>query len=572
MSHLEARSAARRLAAITLAVGLGLASGTPGRAATGTTVLGFDELESGTYVTDQYATDYGVVLIGPQAWDTTEDKWAARSPRNALVLPMDPDYFCPAGLEMHFREPVGRVKIWVGYRTQLPASGSITLTLYDEDGQAAARAELVANAGEGPSPVSIPLEASAATKIVKAIVTTEQVDTCALAFDDLEFDRFEPPADLQLTPRGWTIVGDSVELDIDVANLGGRPSTATTLTAQAAGWAGQSVEIGPIDPGATSTAHLTMPIPADAFGQTIAFNLQADPKAAGDANDGNNGGQLEVTIPAATAAPPTEGPATAAAGSATPSPPGYEPGPSGDVSPDWVPLAIVVAAAGAVLTAGFKWGPLNGTFKWPWGKPPEGTIEVENDGETATVTLKDGSVRLRAQDADPPKSCQRNTFYLQREVSADLRGKYLDSVSVSFGADRSARTTPLSADGLASLQQAMSAFRRDGDVSVISVAASALADQATGIAGAPPIASLRLLARIKGPSAEMSFTPYHCVVPDGAATGTFKQLGDKPLQKQLQYQATRPLGQVATLDGSARSLGDLLGQLEAGLSALAREL
>jgi hypothetical protein len=564
MGDTAARSRVQRIAAIGLALAFSLAPWGFALAATDTRILGFDELVPGTKVTEDYVKDDGIILNGPIVRDTTERPWAAHSPANALVLAQIGEFECEPTLQVDFREPVGRVKVWFGYTFTLPTSGHVTLTLYDDGGQAA-RADVDAVAGTQPGPIATPLEASAPTKIVKAVVSTDNVSTCALAFDDLEFDRYEPPADLQLGVRGWSLAGDSIMLDLQIANVGGRPSTATSLSVNAPGWSAESIAIGPIEASATTTASLTLPIPTSAFGQTVTLDLELDAKAAGEVIDGNNSVQYALAIPAlATPSPsPTEPPSASATPAAT-----LDGGDTGSGFTDWVPLAIVLGAAGAVVTAG--WGLFSGRVDWPWGKPPEAKISVDNDGETATVTWKDGRIRLKAEDADPPKSCERGSWYLHREVSADLRGRYLDAITVSTGAGGSARRTTLSADEVTSVAKAISAFKRHPDVTAIDAAARALADRSTTIAGAPPIASLGIVATINGPSAEATFTAYRCVVPQDAATGAFRKLGERQLP--IAYRAQRPLGRVATFDGSPRSAAALGRQVAAGLQALAREL
>jgi len=556
----------RLTASCLLAASAWMVAGLPARATTGTQYIDFDQLTAGSVITDQYAGQYGVLMNGAVADDTGNEVWAARSAPIAIVLATTSEFECRPTLAIHFRRAVGRVKLWFGLRIPVPGDGSVVLKVYDDQGQTIGQTEVPVHGGDGPESVDRSLELGGTGPIARAEISViGGVGPCMIGFDDLEFDQYTPPADLALGPPRTSYSVSALVVDVDIRNVGGRASGATTLSAQAGDWPPATTTVEPVDPGATTVGEVSLSLPAEAAGRTVELVVALDPKGAGDVNADNNEIRQTITLgpPPTAEETTTDTPAAPTSEAAVPLPTEIPLEPADQPTADVAPLAVVVGLVAAAAGGGF----VLRRRRWTIGaKPDEITITGNVGTESVTVTINKQQLELKAEDPDPPERCQAGQWYCQRAVTFDPRQRALSALTVKPQAP-GGQDAALSAAIVEPAARVLREIRDSGSADELGLLrlADQLADRAIATANGP---AFDLIASVRGSSAQAKFTAYRCNADENAVTGAFKDVANRtvPVEDKFERILAHSTG------ASARQRTILRSQLVASLSALAAEL
>src|SRR5262245_18225712 len=150
-------------------------------------VLSFDDLAGGP-ISTQYASQ-GATFNFPLIRDYSQTLGFARSGTKAIELCFAIE-FCKTPLNVNFTAGQARVKVFVGFTSELAQASPVRLRALDQNGVLVTEATAVLGPSSGPIPVQVPLEVISPTPNIRQITVgfaSSDAFSNGLAFDDLEF-------------------------------------------------------------------------------------------------------------------------------------------------------------------------------------------------------------------------------------------------------------------------------------------------------------------------------------------------------------------------------------------------
>src|SRR5215203_1949696 len=157
--------------------------------------LSFDDRPPGP-LSGQYSSQ-GVTFNFPLVRDYSQSPGFVHSGSKAIELCFAIE-FCKSPLDVKFTTGQGRVRIFVGFTSQLDQSSTVRLRAFDQNGHVVTEALAVLGPSTGPIPVQIPLEVVSPGGRIRQIIAgfaSNDAFNNGLVFDDLEFSAAgSPPA------------------------------------------------------------------------------------------------------------------------------------------------------------------------------------------------------------------------------------------------------------------------------------------------------------------------------------------------------------------------------------------
>lgn len=156
-------------------------------------LLTFDDLAAGPLST-QYQS-LGATFNLPLMLNYATIPGFAHSGTNAVELCFAAE-FCKSALDVKFTVPETRVKVFVGFTSQLDQAMPVLMRALDASGATVAEKTVILGPSTVAIPVQIPLEVTSATANIRQVLvgfaSTDAFNN-GLVFDDLEFDAAGPP-------------------------------------------------------------------------------------------------------------------------------------------------------------------------------------------------------------------------------------------------------------------------------------------------------------------------------------------------------------------------------------------
>lgn len=397
-----------------------------GAAGAAPVVIDFEDLSrartgrSFTSFTDRYAGSGVTFTSGVTAIDYGPDSvyQVNRFTTHSGVVGIEECFsqeFCSQPIDMAFRSPQHRVKLWAGSTYDPGVLGqNVVLVAFDSGGRVVARDVALLRSpyrGGGPVPVNVPLEIVLPTNSITRVRFSWEDsgrNMNGLVVDDVEFEVGAPAFAVTPDPVafGQVQVGQAATLRVNVANTG-TVRGGIKQVAVSGGDAGDFAIVSgtdgcssaTLDPGAACTLDVRFrPVARGARASTLV--VQGDATAAAPLTGEGTVTPPSTTVPPTTttaAGPSTTRPTTGstAATTSTAPPPPIPPPPGVEV-PESTPGSALsldrpVGRIGEVVTArggGFQPGPV--TLTW---RPGIGTTTTQAgpDGSfTVTVLLLPG--------------------------------------------------------------------------------------------------------------------------------------------------------------------------------------
>jgi hypothetical protein len=271
-------------------------------------------------------------------------------------------------------------------------------------------------------------------------------------------------------------VGNRVEVELRVANLGGR-APATTVEVTAPGLLTATKTLAPLASGASTALTASLRIPASARGHEIAMAAVVDPaRAIDEQNEANNRDATTIAIPA-----PKPAPAAPAA----------EPAAKVD-EPGWPARTIEIVLAGCALVIGISLRP---SFKLMRRR-------VRRDG---------------ADKRQPPDECRHCTRYT-RKVELELKPARRKIAHLELARQRDhsrRRVRKVEGQIVDQLNGAVRRYRRKGvsdelRATLEPVAAGLVAEVEEWLTDESEDAAVSIEAHLEGGKVECKFIVYRC--------------------------------------------------------------
>jgi hypothetical protein len=204
-------------------------------------VIDFENLASGSPVTNQYAAQ-GITFNSLKVLSYPHIPGFPHSGTRAVEQCYAQE-FCSAPIDMSFTAAQRRVKVWVGLSTPFSVSTTVLLRVLDANGTQIGQAIAAFNPSASPQLIRTPLEVTVSSaRIRRAIVSFSPTTnaTNSLAVDDIEFDSAGPPPPCPSTQlptlnfiqptSGQTVQFNGFTLEAQVSSQD-TLATALTLTA-----------------------------------------------------------------------------------------------------------------------------------------------------------------------------------------------------------------------------------------------------------------------------------------------------------------------------------------------------